>query len=210
MVIVAGTPVPGRTGPRLLLALLLAAVVAGCATTVPPPVKEEKAVEAAEPLVDPAARAAFDSALKAMAEGRDAQAEQTLLKMTQDFPRLSGPHANLGIIYFRAGKLDKAEAAFLRAVEINPNNADSLDYLGVINRDKGRFEEAAAFYRRAIEADPKHAYARRNYGILLELYMGKLKEALAQYEQYQKLSGGTDKQVEKWIVDLRRRTGAKK
>ena len=62
-----------------------------------------------------------------MADGDDAQAEKILLKMTQDFPKLSGPQANLGIIYFRAKKMDKAEAAFLRAVEINSVNAISLD-----------------------------------------------------------------------------------
>jgi len=145
-----------------------------------------------------------------MREGKDDQAEQILLTMTQDFPQLSGPQANLGIIYFRAGKLDQAEAAFLRAVEIKPDNAVSLDYLGVINRDKGRFKEAAGFYQRAIKADPAYAYAHRNYGILLELYMGKLKQALAQYEEYQKLTKGEDKQVAKWVVDLSRRSGAKK
>ncbi len=97
-----------------------------------------------------------------------------------------------------------------RALEINPGSAVSLDYLGVINRDKGRFKEAAGFYQRAIEADPNYAYAHRNYGILLELYMGKLKQALAQYEEYQKLTKGEDKQVAKWIVDLSRRSGAEK
>ena len=208
MVIAGERPVSGRLWSRVLLALLVATLFAGCAAG--PEKAAEKAPEAAAPAVDPAAKAAFDAALKAMADGKDAQAEQTLLKMAQDYPQLSGPHANLGIIYYRAGKLDKAEAAFRRAVEINPKRADSLDYLGVISREKGQFKQAAEYYQKAIAADPDYAIAHRNYGILLELYMGKLKEALAQYEQYQKLSGGKDKQVEKWIVDLRRRTGVKK
>ncbi len=200
---------PGRKWMSLLLALIVAGLFTGCALTGPQEV-EEKSAESAVLAVDPAASAAFDAALQAMANGKDAQAEKILLTMTQDFPQFSGPHANLGIIYFRAGKRDKAEAAFLRAVEIKPKNAVSLDYLGVINRDKGQFKEAAGFYQRAIKADPKYAYAHRNYGILLELYMGKLKQALAQYEKYQKLSNGEDKQVAKWIVDLSRRSGVKK
>ncbi len=208
MVTVRGRSVSKRMIVRTVLALLIAGLFAGCAATGPREALE-KPVEKAEPAVDPAARAAFDTALKAMREGKDEQAEQILLTMTQDFPQLSGPQANLGILYFRAGKLDKAEAAFLRALEIKPDNVVSLDYLGVINRDKGRFKEAADFYRRAIAADPNYAYAHRNYGILLELYMGKLKEALAQYEEYQKLTKGEDKQVAKWIVDLSRRSGAK-
>ncbi len=200
---------PGRKWVGVLLVLIVAGLFVGCAATGPQEV-EEKSAETAGPAVDPVASAAFDAALKAMASGKDAQAEKILLKMTQDFPQFSGPQANLGILYFRAGKRDKAEAAFLRAVEIKPKNAVSLDYLGVINRDKGDFKEAAGFYQRAIKADPEYAYVHRNYGILLELYMGKLKQALAQYEQYQKLTKGEDKQVAKWIVDLSRRSGAKK
>ncbi|HEB92426.1 MAG TPA: tetratricopeptide repeat protein [Gammaproteobacteria bacterium] len=197
---------------HLVGVLMVAGLFVGCAATGPQEIEEKSAenAESAGPAVDPAASAAFDAALQAMANGKDVQAEKILLTMTQDFPQFSGPHANLGIIYFRAGKRDKAETAFLRAVEIKPENAVSLDYLGVINRDKGQFKEAAGFYQRAIKADPKYAYAYRNYGILLELYMGKLKQALAQYEKYQKLSNGEDKQVAKWIVDLSRRSGVKK
>lgn len=189
--------------------MVVAGLSVGCATTGQDQMPGEQAEEPKSP-VDPLAQQAFGSALKAMADGDDAQAEKILLEMTQDFPELSGPQANLGIIYFRAKKMEKAEAAFLRAVEINPANAISLNYLGVIQREKGRFKEAEAFYQRSIEADPTHAAVHRNYGILLELYMGRLKEALAQYKAYQELSGGEDKLVAKWIVDLERRSGEKK
>lgn len=194
---------------KLLWATLLALLLAGCAATGPESTQESATEKDATP-VDPLARQAFDAALKAMADGDDATAEKILLKMSRDFPDLSGPQANLGVIYFRAGQLDKAEAAFQRAVEIKPTNAVSLDYLGVIRRKQGRFKEAEVFYRRAIEADPKYATVHRNYGILLELYMGRLKDALAEYKQYQSLSGEEDKLVAKWIIDLERRSGAKK
>ena len=80
----------------------------------------------------------------------------------------------------------------------------------MIQREKGRFKEAEAFYQQSIKADSSYAAVRRNYGILLELYMGKLKEALAQYKAYQELSGDKDKLVAKWIIDLERRSGEKK
>ena len=198
----------GYTWLKLLLLVVVAGVSTGCATTGQESSTEQQARKNLPP-VDPLAKQAFDAALKAMADGDDAKAERILLKMTQDFPALSGPQANLGIIYYRAKKMDKAEAAFTRAVDINPSNAASLDYLGVIQREKGKFKEAEAFYQRAIKADPAYAAAHRNYGILLELYMGKLKDALAQYKKYQELSGGKDKLVAKWVVDLERRSGKK-
>lgn len=199
-----------RSLQSVLLAGLIAALFTGCASTGPQSSSEEKSAVTAGPPVEPAAQQAFDAAIKAMADGKDAQAEKILLKMRKDFPGLSGPQANLGIIYFRAGKKADAEAAFLRAVEINAKNAVSLDYLGVMSRDKGEFKQAADYYQRAIKADADYAFAYRNYGILLELYMGKLAEALVQYKKYQDVTGGEDKLVAKWIIDLERRSKVKK
>lgn len=185
---------------------LMVALLAGCATTQAPEPVVEKAAEAP---VDPKAQADFDAALTALQGGDDARAEQLLLALSANYPELSGPQANLGILYYRSGKTDQAEAAFQRAVEINPKNSISLNYLGVISREQGKFKEAQGFYQRALQADPNYANAHRNYGILLELYLGKLPEALEHYKRYQELTKGEDKEVEKWVVDLSRRVKAK-
>ncbi len=195
---------------RKWILMLLVLWLAGCATTPQEEGAEQAQAKAPGTGVEAQAKAAFERALAAMREGHDAEAARLFQQMTQTYPTLSGPHANLGILAFRAGKLDEAEAAFKRALALNPKSAVSLDYLGVIARERGDFEQAESYYRQAIAARPTYPNAHRNYGILLDIYLGRLDEALAQYREYAKLSGGEDKQVAKWIVDLERRTGAKK
>jgi Tfp pilus assembly protein PilF len=192
---------------KQLLVIILLALLAACAGVTPPPAA--KAPPAAEPKVDPKAAAAYEVAVATMKDGDDAKAEKLFQQMTRDFPAYSGPYTNLGIIYWRAGDEAKAEAAFKHSLDINANNAVSLNYLGMISRRQGQFKEAADYYRQALQIDPDYAYAHRNFGILLELYMGKLDEALAHYKRYQALTEDEDKEVTKWIVDLGRRTKAK-
>jgi TolB-like protein/Tfp pilus assembly protein PilF len=47
-----------------------------------------------------------------------------------------------------------AEAAFRRAVELSPSNADAYDFYGRMCHSVGRFEEALALIRRAQQLDP--------------------------------------------------------
>ncbi|WP_455217668.1 tetratricopeptide repeat protein [Kaarinaea lacus] len=191
---------------RLLGVLLLVLFVAGCAATGPEPVPEKgKTVEQPAPKVEPNALAAYASAVAAMRAGNTAVAEAKFQKLAMDYPQYSGPHNNLGIIYYHAGKLDKAKASFSKALELNPKSVVSLNHLGIISRGEGDFKKAHEYYQKALEINPDYPYVHLNMGILLELYMGKLPEALEHYKRYQELSKEEDKKVTGWIVDLERR-----
>lgn len=164
-----------------------------------------EAVKKELPKVDSKIAAAYESALSAMRAGKAAQAEKALQQLTEQHPNYSGPQTNLGILYFHQKKLEEAKAAFKASLEINPKNVVSLNHLGIISRGAGKFKEARDYYEKALQIDPDYAYAHLNYGILLELYMGKLSEALEHYKRYQKLTPKEDIEVKKWIVDLGRR-----
>jgi hypothetical protein len=43
---------------------------------------------------------------------------------------------------------------------------------------------------------------------LYDIYLQKTDDALKQYEKYLALSDNGDKEVENWIIDLKRRIGA--
>ena len=161
--------------------------------------------QAADAKVPDSARQQYDDAIAAMRSGNIAQAKNILSNLTKAYPDLAGPYVNLGIIHFRADEIDQAEQAFRQALKVNPENAVSLNHLGIINRGKGNFEEARTDYEKALEIDPNYAYAHLNYGILLDLYLGELENALKHYQKFQELAPEQDKEVANWIVDLERR-----
>jgi len=190
------------TGHLFFIAAVL--LLAACAAT--DPARDVATSSKKElPKVDPNVAASYEAALSAMRSGKTAQAEKALQQLTVQYPDYSGPQANLGILYFHQSELEKAKAAFQASLKINPKNVVSLNHLGIISRGAGEFKQAQIYYEKALRIDPDYAYAHLNFGILLELYMGKLPEALEHYQQYQKLTPEEDVEVKKWIVDLGRR-----
>tara|TARA_R110001592_G_scaffold52649_9_gene161301 strand:+ start:7422 stop:8159 length:738 start_codon:yes stop_codon:yes gene_type:complete len=77
--------------------------------------------------------------------------------------------------------------------------------LGLIERQQGNFDQAEAYYRKALALDSDQATSLKNLAILLDLYRGKLAEALALYEQYQGIVGDSDPKIKDWIYDLKNR-----
>ena len=64
-------------------------------------------------------------------------------------------------------RYEEAEAAFRKAIELNPSDAEAYSNLGNLLNDLKRYEEAEAAYRKAIELNPSYAEAYSNLGILL-------------------------------------------
>jgi tetratricopeptide (TPR) repeat protein len=154
----------------------------------------------------PPARATgeFSRALGLM---RGADATQAILDMqvlTQSYPDLSGPHANLGILYRNANQLPEAEAALAKATERAPWDAQTWTEYGVTLRQAGKFAEARAAYEKAIAANPSFAPAHRNLGVLLDLYLDDSMTAQAEFETYKTLTG-EEKPVTGWIAELKSR-----
>ena len=60
-------------------------------------------------------------------------------------------------------------------------------------------------YKKAIDINSNYANAHLNLGILYDLYFYDFPNAIKHYNNYQALTKNTNKQVEKWIIDLERR-----
>jgi Flp pilus assembly protein TadD len=89
-------------------------------------------------------------------------------------------------------------------------DAVAYNHLGVVLRQRGQFEQARQSYETAIRINAAYASAHLNLGILNDLYLQDLATALRHYQRYQVLTGDSDKQVAKWIIDLERRVQASK
>ena len=159
------------------------------------------------PKVDRSNELAFDQAVAALRAGRLQEAEVLLLQITADQPELAGPWVNLGQIYVLLEQFEDARMAFANAVDANPRSCAAHNRLGVLSRQFGDFRGAEEHYRACLENVPGYKDAYLNLGILYELYLGKLPQALEAYRRYQLLAAEPDRRVQGWVMDLERRLG---
>jgi tetratricopeptide (TPR) repeat protein len=185
-----------------------AAPAAASPAAAPPQTAAATAKLAPQP-VTPAVQRAYDGARQALASGQTADAERAFVALTKSNPDLAGPYANLGVIYRQTGKNKEAVAALEQAAKLNAASAQIANQLGIAHRMAGEFSKAKASYERSIALDAAYAPAVLNLGILYDLYLWDGARALELYDRYLQMTPGGDAQVQRWISDLRNRTGSK-
>lgn len=157
------------------------------------------------PAVPAAAKKRFQAARVALQQQQWELAETDLLWITENYPQFSGPWLNLAILYQHTGETEKIEAAFQQAIAANRNNTSAYNEYGIFLRGAGRFEEAKAIYLKALAVWPDSPATHLNLGILYDLYLGDLQQALRHYRAYRELLDEPDRRIEGWIVDTERR-----
>lgn len=143
--------------------------------------------------------------LKAARKGESKQAVQLLKSTTETHPTFSPAYTNLGLQQLKLERLKEAEASLKKSIELKPDNAVAYQHLGVLYRLKGEFGDAEDMYNKALDLNSDYPEAHLNLGILLDMYLYSFEKALQHYEAYQSLIDNKDKNVAKWIIDLKRR-----
>ncbi|MEZ5877099.1 MAG: tetratricopeptide repeat protein [Tepidamorphaceae bacterium] len=64
---------------------------------------------------------------------------------------MSLAHNGLGVVLLEQGKLEKAEASFRQALELQPGYAEAHNNIGNVLKEQERPEEAIAEYSKALE-----------------------------------------------------------
>lgn len=104
-------------------------------------------------LTEPERRARVEQALKMGEELRKAkeydQGIDVLIEALQYGVEKAKIYFRLGNIYFDAGKLDHAEYAYRRAIDLDPTHINAHHNLSVVLRKQGRLSEAISMRRRA-------------------------------------------------------------
>jgi Flp pilus assembly protein TadD len=199
---------------RVLLLTLVAAVLEACATPggfadegrlADPSAAADAGPEAA---VSPEIAGRYAALLVRLRDG-EPTAVADLEKFSAEYPGFAGPLLNLGLVRARAGDEAGAIAQFEKAAAVCSHCGAVWNELGVLHARFGRFADAEDAYQRAIELEPGFAAAYYNLGILYELYVPRPELAVQNYEQYLQLGADDDGQdVQKWVAELRRRSGA--
>lgn len=123
-------------------------------------------------------------------------------------PAFNQAYTNLGLLLLQKKQVAQAKIAFESAIDQDKSDAVAYNHLAIIQREEGLFKQALGNYRKAIDSRSDYANAYLNLGILLDIYLQDLPEALKQYRIYQKMTNDNNKNVGKWVIDLERRVKA--
>lgn len=198
----------------VMLVALCTSLVACATTSAPKPkaraqvqVEEQVGFTISEPVsVSDEVRMDYDRALLLLDQGRIDEGIGVLEGVVANAPDVSGPRIDLGVAWHRKGNLEEAEQHLLEALELNPEHPVAHNELGIIYRKTGRFAEARTSYEAALATFPGYHHARRNLGVLCDLYLADLDCALRSYEAYME-TVPEDPQAAMWIADLQNRIG---
>lgn len=195
---------------RLLLALLFTSFLAACATA---PTEEVVKANISSNFiirddidVRPEVKADFEKAVSLLEQKEYERGIRLLSRVAERSEKSIATHINLGIAYRMTGDMKLAESSLAKALKINPAHPSANNEMAIIYRKTGRFSEARRTYERILERFTSFLPARKNLGILCDLYINDLSCAMANYEIYSKADPG-DKAVRMWIADLRVRMG---
>ena len=147
----------------------------------------------------------FKQGVELVEQARFDEAKMILEQVHQTDSQVLGPLLNLGFISLKQQDLAAGKSYYKQALQLKPKHIGSLISLAYIAREEGRFDEAEDYYRQVFEIEPNNLMALKNLGILLDLYRGRLNDALVLYEQYQLLQKQPDAQIKDWIFDIKSR-----
>ena len=161
-----------------------------------------------EPEVDAGIRADFETAMAYLREGQHEKGTELLTEVARRSPGHTAPYINLAIAYQKMGDLAAAEENVKKALRINPDHPVANTEYGLIYRKTGRFAEARKVYEHILSRYPDFLAARKNLGILCDVYLRDVDCALTHYRLYS-AAAPDDKPVRLWIADLEQRFGKK-
>lgn len=186
-------------------------LLVGCAGTAPNSAENatEERVEGAivihdEVSVDSSLRREFETATALLSEQKYEEGIELLEKVITRSPNSTAPYINMAIAYRELGKPQEAEKQFEKVLAISPSHPVANNEYGLVLRRLGKFTEARTIYENLLAEHPDFHPARKNLGILCDIYIGDLSCALEQYKIYSKARPDEEK-VKLWIVDLERR-----
>ena len=112
---------------------------------------------------------------------KEAAAElDAYLALSRRFPGVAEYLAGAGLMQFRLGRLDDAQASLVRARALDPRDGAAANHLGLVLQARGETAAALEAFREAVRYEPAEPGYRSNLGVALRA-AGDLTGAIAQY-----------------------------
>ena len=127
-------------------------------------------------------------------KGRPQETPQTPIGRVPDASAIRAL-LNEGTAHLQGGRLQEAEGAYRRALDLAPNHPDTLHHLGLLLYRLNRFDEAITTISRAIEQAPASPLYSFNLGVVAQK-AARPDEAIRAYRQAVTLN---PRHLEAWI-----------
>ena len=172
-------------------------------------IKQEEEVYSAKKVtnysdIDSDVEADFQAAVALLHEEQYVQAIDILKTVIEREQRLPAPYVNIAMAYTKTGDTKVAEENLIHALKLDIGHPEANNQLGLLYRKAGKFNAARVAYQNAIKEHPDYLPAKRNLGVLCDIYMHDYTCALEQFESYLELNPD-DKTVAIWAVDVKNR-----
>jgi Flp pilus assembly protein TadD len=128
------------------------------------------------------ASSAFASAVMHHKLGQLHNAERFYRSQLQSDGRHVGALRGLGALLSQQRKFDKSRVFFQRALDLEPDSAETHNNLAVVLVGLDRIEEAAAHFKKAVALDPQNAAAHNGLGTT-HAQAKRYEEALEEYRK---------------------------
>ena len=123
------------------------------------------------------AQVTFDRAVEALSTGDYGAAEQGFQAVLRQQPNHVGAIGNLGILYARTNRIDRAIAEYQRALRLSPNDEPILLNLGIVDLKEEAHSRALPYFERVFAMDPRNRQARQLLDVC-RLYTGEVLPAI--------------------------------
>ena len=127
--------------------------------------KSETAATTARKVVSDDLQKLTHTAHKNVEQGKYSAAEKQYQEILATDPNNLDALSNLGVVYFRIGRIRSAESMLKKALALAPNDDFVLTTLGIVHYRLSRFDDALMELRKAIEINPNSATAHNYLGI---------------------------------------------
>ncbi len=97
-------------------------------------------------------------------------------------PQDAGVQNDLGNLLLLARQPAEAEAAYRRALELDPKRTSALFNLGLLEEDRGDSKGARELFERVVQNEPQHAWAHYELGSIAEA-AGRRQAAVGEYSR---------------------------
>ena len=122
----------------------------------------------------------LDKAEQDLRNGDNAAAMRELNQVLKARPKYAAAWALMGTVYAHNREADKAEGAFQRAAQLQPDNPVAWKQLGLLYLRSKRYESARATYQRLAQLSPKDADVQLKLGFV-QAELGDREAALASF-----------------------------